>query len=755
MTDSITFHDLTLKRLLNNNHSKDTLNYIYDNTQYFLKLGSENTLLPLQTFLLKFNKNLNLDHIINYFQKGSFLNLTEINELVLTFEFFLLSQSYQDFPHSYSFTSNELRQLTHYIKTQIRSFMSEDLQIDYLKHPKLEKIYRKIVSIEGQIRSQLNLLQNSSHFSNILQFKGLDIINGRYILSIKSDSFNLNLGHVIGKSESGSTLYVEPNEVHQLNTELKYQNELLADQLINIGFEISSDLLKYHLIFKSTIELVHFVDEFITRANFAEKLKLNRPILTNEHKLEILNFFHPLIKNCTKNSLVLQKEKTGLIISGPNTGGKTVVLKSITIVMEFAKMGFFVPASHAEFKIFDNIYFFSSDYQNLESGLSSFSGEISSYFNSFQNNGSSLIVVDEIFKSTSSEEASALAIAFLHHWSKNKNNKILLSTHHQMLKTYLHTDENYLSSHMSFDLISNKPTYHLVIGSPGNSYALKILNNLNYDSEIKNEIIKIASNIMDHKQINYESLLQQVSEKAEKLEKLINENSDLNKQLKNQKSAQEGLWKLKLNQLIEEYHKKFQKIIDEYQEKFENSDNLNKKKIDIIKHDSLKELNSYLPNKGNSETFQDYPFEKPKEINIGQYYYYPQLKKDVLVNSVDLLKNEAQVSIGNFKLKCPTRDLYLSKNSKPSHKVIVHIEKSKPSPLEIDCRGMRLDTFQHTVENAISDLGIDLIPFVTIIHGHGDGVLKKWLREYIKLNDGFKIDEDDSGNDGQTRIMKS
>jgi DNA mismatch repair protein MutS2 len=205
-------------------------------------------------------------------------------------------------------------------------------------------------------------------------------------------------------------------------------------------------------------------------------------------------------------------------------------------------MGLFVPSNFAEINPVSGLFYFSNDHQDLKEGLSSFASESLYYLNLLTELApNNLIIIDEIFNSTSSEEASSLALALFEEIKKRSNSKILVSTHHQMLKTLMHSRIDYLSAHVGFDFDRNLPTYKLLSGEPGSSLAFKIFDKLSHDYNILNHISEKASQYLDQKQLTYESLLQDLSAKKIELDKLLSQNREYNQELKNQKKSMEGI----------------------------------------------------------------------------------------------------------------------------------------------------------------------------------------------------------------------
>lgn len=637
-----------------------------------------------------------------------------------------------------------------------RSFYSEDDSFNYLNHPKLSRIYKEILEKESFIRKAINLTLNS--LSNQVQYSSYDIINDRYVIPIKSDSYTSAIGQIISRSDSGQTLYVEP-------IGLKGHNYKRLELMVELDKEINTLSIKYSNILKSDakylfklIDLVLYLDVYFTRSSFAHNNNYTLPVINKDFKFEIKNAVHPLIPNCIENSFKLDNQN-GIIISGPNTGGKTATLKTLTLIMLFSKFGLATPTSYAKVPYYENIFYFGNDQQSLNEGLSSFAGEVKSY-NSMLNELSkkSLIVIDEIFNSTSSEEASALAVGLFEQIHLKAQSHILVSTHHQMLKSIVHSKDEYISAHVGFDVETNRPTYKLNFGSPGSSQALSIFKELSMDDHSTNMILQKAKTLLDKKMVSYEALLEKISHKENELLKLERENRAINLELKNQKASMDGILRLKMQDKLDLADAQIKKIFDKAQKVLSDtkSGHIESKRSLLNSETKLKaEITKQRPTKKAKELEDPYKDLKiPKDLVVGNKYFSIDLKQTVTLKVMDSKKKMAKVSKGALTINCPVsglRDTDLNKQlNHSSHNISFKTEGN--SNIEYDCRGMRLEEFQSLVETVSAELITGSIPFVNMIHGHGTGVLKTWLRNYIKKNKDLSVIKDTTGNDGETRF---
>ena len=740
----------------------------YNRTQDFMKEFEMDDYYPLLTQFRELDSEALFLSVLQAIEKNQARRIEQINELAMCTELYL--------DHYFSLEKLRLLNLDkeafHLFKQKInkdflkefRRFVSKKGEIKFENHPRLKPLYLKQINLEQKIRSSLTQIINHEDFNNKLQYNSYDLINDHYIIPIKSDSYNSKLGQIISRSDSGHTLYVEPYQVSKMNQERLEIVIAIQEIIAKIELEIIRNLQPHQEQLKKITKIIEKFDELYSRSSFARELNLNCPRITSNRQIKIEGFFHPLIKDPVKNDLELLSHKAGFIISGPNTGGKTATLKSMAIIQLFLKFGLYLPCRAAEVFVYDSVFYFGNDQQQLEEGLSSFSAEVSNYIQLFnQLDDSNLILIDEIFNSTSSEEASALAMAIFKYLKDKKTCHTIVSSHHQTLKTIMHQNEDYISAHVGFDIDSNKPTYKIHIGSPGSSYALNIFKDMTKENIHFNNLYEVAIQNLDNKAIHYEKLLESISQKENKLNKLLKENNDLNVQLKNQKDSMQGIIKLKIDEKIHQSNKQIDKILkdaknvlqDVRSKKITKDTKLHAKVLDlkaqVKKHSPFNEED--LDQKEKPNLFD------PKEFKEGEYYYCLLVNKTVLLKKLYLKKKEAQVSIGNMNLKCPLHKLKVANKNpdaiKQSNKqtVAIHVERTSNVKLEYDCRGMRLGEFEDLIQKHISDLLMGEIPFLNIIHGHGDGVLKGWLKKFIRDNKDLAFDSSDDGNEGSSRIV--
>lgn len=759
--------DATKERIKDNPKTRnaDEINFLLQDLDRYYQHLDENGLLFSEAIRLIPSNTLGFLCILDV-KKGKFFDCKELNSIAQLIECY--TNAFKHFV-DYGFAEHlkigpdVYQKLRRQFVSSLREFVDQSGEPHYERHPELRKLYSEVLEIESELRNLIQKIAKSDEFAPRLQFDQFDIVNDRYVLAVRSDSFNSDLGPIIARSNSGMTLFVEPYEIRiKSNKRVQLLAEIEAIILrLTIGL---SEML--HPLYDELKKIATFVlelDLLNTKANYSFIKGLTKPEIISKKEIEFTMMFHPLLSHPIKNDLKITDSHKGMIISGPNTGGKTVVLKTVAISLLFAHMGLFVPAAKARVYPFDHLFYFSHDHQNLEAGLSSFASEAKYYLDLLHNLGpTNLILVDEIFNSTSSEEASALAISFLDELHKKSLSKIVLSTHHQVLKTFMHARKDYISSHVGFDFDTNLPTYKLVIGEPGSSLAFKIFDNLQKKFSYTSHISHRAKDLLDQKQVTYESLLLDLTQKRTELDRLISQNADLNKELRNQKRAMEGVLHLEKDKLVSEFQKKLKGTLDSAHdlfneiraEKITSSRQLENRVHQLKSQIINTEKPKLVPTDEQAEKYAHFKEIDLSDMQIGMQLFAMNFGKNVKVVQVNPKKKEVQVQHGPLQVWIPAINLRFPDGVKPPpKKSFVHIQRETLGKIEIDCRGMRLDDFQKICEKAVQDIYDGEVPFVNIVHGHGTGVLKNWLRDYLRREHRDLKWENIEGNDGCTKVF--
>jgi DNA mismatch repair protein MutS2 len=729
-------------------------------TQTYLQEFKDDYRQVISQLFNKLPQDDSLERHINYLLKEGVLSFSELNRVTLLVETaYFMKQELPSFKIAefQKIEAIDFQPIQRKFLKEFRHLVDSSGEVHYDRHPELADLNKRLRELEEKIRRTVQDWINNSSNQKILQYNSYDVHYDRYVVPVRSDSYRSDIGLIVSRSESGQTLFVEPFEVRDFcNRRL----ELIAkvDEIINqLAMKFSRQLGDFPGVIRDSLFLIKRIDFYLAKTDFATRYRLECPRIRPEPGFQFTQLFHPLLKNPIKNSADCRSDHHGIVISGPNTGGKTVFLKSVTLAYLLFYHGFFVPAAEAEMYPYEGLFYFGNDLQDLQVGLSSFSGEVKNYIELMENIlPSNLILIDEIFNSTSSDEASALSLAYFDELHKRAICHIVVSTHHQMFKTLIHQNRNYISCHVGFDTASMKPTYKIQWGTPGASMAIDIFKILSRGHEgVKEVPLKAISHLSD-KNVSYETLLQRVSQKQIELDKILNTTRQLEIELKNQKGAMEGVLNLRMKEELVKARHEVDKILDEARSLVEEAKRNEIHKIKRI-DDKSHQLKAQIDKLSGIE--QPPEEEIPvgdmdiTDVKAGDMVYSHILKKEFSVQQVDPRRREVTIAKGPIKMTVPLRTLGRSKKAPIRAKVSVSFDKTSDSQLEIDCRGMRLSEFQNLVEKSLGDLLSGDIPYLSIIHGHGDGVLKNWLRDYLKRSRDFTPTQHESGNDGETKIV--
>lgn len=713
----------------------------------------------VQQLISRLPSDNSLQKFISHLSKSGSLIFNELNKVAL------LAEASQFIKHDFPqlplpefalLREQDYQPLQRKVLKEFRHLVDTDGELHLERHPELAELTKRLRELEERIRKTVQEWLNESAHQKVLQYNSYDIHFDRYVVPVRSDSYRSDLGLIVSRSESGSTLFVEPFEVRDAcNRRL----ELIAkiDEIIN---ELAQRFSKGFAEFSSFLETLHEgvlrIDYYLAKSAFATRYELERPSMRSTPGFRINGLFHPLLKKAVKNDVECLDQHHGIVISGPNTGGKTVFLKSVALSYLLFYHGHYVPAREAELYPYEGLFYFGDDLQDLKSGLSSFSGEVKNYIELMEHIlPSNLILIDEIFNSTSSDEASALSMAYFDELHKKARCHIVVSTHHQMFKTLIHQDRQYISCHVGFDMRNMRPTYKIIWGTPGSSMAIDIFRILSEGHPSVAQVPEKATGQLTQKNVSYETLLQKVTQKQIDLDHLLNNNRQLEADLRNQKGAMEGVLNLRLQDELQKARKEIDRILSEARllvEEAKRNEITKVRRIDDKGHSLRGELGKLAGEEPVREEGPRLGNLSLEDIQVGEQVHSLVLKKDFIVQSIDMRKREVMIAKGPIKISVPVTTLARSKNTQPSQKVSVSFQKSRNPQLELDVRGLRLSDCQSMVETALGDLLTGDVPYISVIHGHGDGILKNWLRDYLKRSKDFQVAPSEKGNDGETKI---
>ncbi len=613
--------------------------------------------------------------------------------------------------------------------------------------PKLYSIRKSISNINAKIRAQLNSYMRGG-LSKYLQDSVVTMRQDRYVIPVKSEYRSFIKGFIHDQSSSGATVFIEPEQVMELNNDLKRAIFEETEEIYRILAELSSkvsymsDALRYN--FENLVD----VDSFFARAEYSFFNKCTMPILNNSGVINIKHGRHPLIdeNKVVPVSLNLGKDYNFLLITGPNTGGKTVTLKLTGLFSLMAMSGLFIPASNdSEVSVFNNVFCDIGDEQSIEQNLSTFSSHIKNIINIVNNvDNNSLVLLDEIGAGTDPEEGSALALAIIQKLL-DSNCYGIITTHYSRLKEFAVESKKIENASMEFDAKTLRPMYKLNIGIPGSSNPIDIAKTLG----LSENIVELALSFLSKKQITFENVLKKAEESRRVADRL---SSELEK-LKDKKIEELKEITLEKEKLIKEREKIYSNakqetkriVADKLAEAEEIIDELKKilKTVNLESKEVFRasELKNRLKNSRylNIED-EDRPFEMVKadasDLKIGNRIYVKSLGAYAKLLSLKQNNKEAVVLIGDIKTVVKIKELYNSEPDK-SDKKDIKVFKSRQNlkPLtELNVIGKTsletLEELKFFIDQAI----INGLEEIKVIHGVGEGILLKEIRSYLKTD---------------------
>ncbi len=596
-------------------------------------------------------------------------------------------------------------------------------------------IRRSIRMLETRLRNKLNelLISNSKYLSdNIITSR-----NGKMTLPIKAEYKNHVKGVVVDMSSSSSTVYIEPEATIAISSELDVfrmkETEEIKTILKNLSLLVSAqadELL-------SSLEAITYYDIVFAKAQMSIDNNFYPAKVVNDRYFKLINAKHPLIdKNvCVPINIELKKGKNAIVITGPNTGGKTVAMKTVGLLHIMAYYGLMVPASaDSIFAYYSKIFADIGDEQSIAQSLSTFSSHMNRIINIINEaNDESLAIFDEIGSGTDPKEGANLAKSIIE-YLKNRGIKIIASTHYSDLKNYAYEMEDIVNASVEFDIDTLKPTYHLNMGISGKSNAILIAKRLG----LNEDVINLANSYMEKSSTHSSNLISNleenminIKEKEEELDKIIKENEKIKEELKNKKIEIEQSKSKIINKAKEEAQNI---LIDAKQEAKELLD-----EIKDISDKSVKEHEiAALKNKVNKMDIKNTP-ASDYEFKVGDYVLVLQYQKHGTIAKIK--GKNYTVNLGQFSMDFAKDELEIA--IKPEEKEEKKTRLSGYNParnakMSLDLRGKRYEEVNYLLDKFLDEALYANFDYVTIIHGFGTGTVRKAVWEFLKTAPGVK-----------------
>lgn len=635
----------------------------------------------------------------------------------------------------------------------------------------LKSIRRSIRSTGDRIHAQLNQMLNNQNVRNCLQDFVITMRNGRYCLPVKAEAKSQITGMVHDQSSSGSTLFIEPMAVVNLNNELKELSIKEQDEIAVILATLSAKAGEYIPAIETDYQILTELDFIFAKAAYALEYNGITPHFNTERKIRILKGRHPLLdaKKVVPIDIFLGSDFDQLVITGPNTGGKTVSLKTVGLLTLMGQAGLPIPSGdRSELAVFDDIFADIGDEQSIEQNLSTFSSHMTNIIHILKEaNEHSLVLFDELCAGTDPTEGAALAVSILSYFH-SRGIRTMATTHYSEIKIYALTTSGIENACCEFDVETLSPTYRLLIGIPGKSNAFAISKKLGLsDTLIEDARTRISSN-----EQNFEDLLSDLEasritiekEQAE-INRYKSEIATLKQQLKNKQEKLDESRDAILRKAKEEANQILQEAKDTADEAIRNFNKygttrpsiqeMEKQRTNIREKMAANEKKS---SKGKDTAI--YNPKVPKKLRIGDSVKVLSMNLTGTVHSLPNAKGDLFVQMGILRSQVNIKDLVLIEDAAPGSKKYaktgagkLKMSKSASVSTEINLIGKTVDEAIALLDKYLDDAYLAHLPSVRIVHGKGTGALRSAVQSHLKRQSyikSFHLGEFGEGDAGVT-----
>ena len=633
------------------------------------------------------------------------------------------------------------------LKVEIDKVIDKKGEIYDSASPKLADIRKKIRVTEDRIDSKMQSLLKTEQ--NKLTDGIITIRNNRLVLPVKSEFKNSFKGIIHDQSSSGETVFVEPVSCVEMNNDLSRYFSDESAEIDNILRMLTYKVSEYSTELFTNLEIFTYLDIVFGKAKYALANGFNRPNITKD-KVSLLNAKHPLIpRDVVVGNNIIFHNYHHIIITGPNTGGKTVALKTLGLLSIMLQSGMLIPVNeNSEAICFNNIFADIGDEQSIEQSLSTFSSHISNIIRIIDKAGdNSLVLLDELGSGTDPKEGASLAISIIEYLRKKKLYS-MITTHYPELKTYAYDLDNTVNASVEFDIETLRPTYRLKIGVPGTSNAIMIARRLG----LNNEICEAAENISLSFDTDVSKLIEKLEKQSLELDDDISLHQKKIQELEVEKQNYQKLQnqeKIRQNQVIKNFETSQKEKTEQYllraEELIQELDEL--KKTSAFKEHELAKLK-----KDVKDTFYQkvkYKKETNKNVGLGDTVKVLSYQRNGIINK-ELKNNQYEVLMGSLTLTVKKDEIeFVSRERSDEQEInkITVLDPVRTIKVELDLHGKRYEEAMLELDKFVDDCLLNNLEFAYIIHGIGTGALKKGVESYAKKNPHVKSYR--RGNEGE------
>lgn len=661
-----------------------------------------------------------------------------------------------------------------YLEDKIgNAILSEDEMSDNASS-ELKNIRRKKRAQDAKIREQLEKLLRSPNYKNSLQEAIVTQRNGRFVVPVKSEHRAEVAGMVHDTSGSGSTVFIEPASVVEANNEIKVLESKERDEIERILTELSAEAGSFYDSIRISYESAVMLNLIFAKANLAYQMKASKPILNTAGEIDLKKARHPLLdpKTAVPINIRLGDAFDSLVITGPNTGGKTVSIKTLGLLTLMAACGLYIPAAdNSRVAVFQKVLADIGDEQSIEQSLSTFSAHMTNLVAiDRETNDSTLVLIDELGAGTDPVEGAALAVAVLEAL-RQKGAKIAATTHYSELKEYALSTPRVENASCEFSVETLRPTYKLLIGIPGRSNAFAISERLG----LRHEIITAAQTLVSSENQRFEDVVDTLEQTRAEMEQEKAKTLELQQEIDRIRKQAEH----KYEEAAQKSEKELERARTEAQRLVENARRAANSlllEVERLKKEQAKEKNAAeMARKAKAamrshlndiddltaerfEAFDDGDYILPRALQLGDTVFVTTLGTNGTVVTLPDAKGNTEIQAGAMKMKVPIENLRLlsskaKKSTAPRRTAVSRDRAPASSAMRVDLRGKN-------AEEALLDLDMFLdgavrsgLSEVTIVHGKGTGVLRKAVQTHLRTHPNirtFRLGVYGEGEDGVT-----
>ncbi|MCK8607658.1 endonuclease MutS2 [Apilactobacillus ozensis] len=744
---------------------KIEISKLLDETDDGFKIIRLNLAMPIPRIndITSFMKRLRIDGILSSTELSKIkVLLSSVNDLTRFFS--NLKDDKVEFNYLYRIIDSF--QLMPSIAQNLSSSIDDSGKILDDASSELRAVRRQIKALEGSIRSKMN--GTIKHQANKLSESIITIRDGRFVVPVKAEYKQSFGGIVHDQSASGQTLYMEPANVVESNNDLRRYQITQKQEERKVLFRLSNMIRPYENEIVNNFKILGHLDLINAKAMYARDLKATKPVISTDCYVNLKKARHPLIdqNKVVANDITLGRKYKTVIITGPNTGGKTITLKTLGLLQLMGQSGIFIPsAEESNIAIFDDIFADIGDDQSIEQNLSTFSSHMDNIVNILHAiTDKSLVLLDELGAGTDPNEGAALAMSILDYIG-SIDSTVMSTTHYPELKAYAYNRPSTINASMEFNIETLAPTYHLLMGIPGQSNGLNIAERLGINERIINEARSLTS--QDSQDLNnmiveltnqtkkaredYEFIHNQLIES----EKLHQELSEKLSKFYNQRDNLVRKAKEDANEIALSAKRKADDIIKDLHEKQANLGHASFKENELINAQGQLNSLTYDINLKNNKVLKKektkHDFHKGDDVLVKSYG-----QRGVLISQSG--KNEWVVQMGILKMKINVSDLETVKDDdSESKRRYTRVKRTKSSGMstQLDLRGHRYDDAMQEVDRYLDAAILAGYPSVTIIHGKGTGALRKGVNKLLSKDrrvKNYSYSPANAGGDGSTVV---